>query len=99
MQGSVSLVDTESAHDSAAHGLHRTVHVRVGLEDPTHLAPLLRTDAGHVEMLHVHLRGDARVLELGLDAEEADAHAVDDLALAQEVPPAEREQPSVDLIE
>src|SRR5215208_5479378 len=84
-----SLVDPVPPHDSSAHRLHRTIHVRVRLEDPPHLAPLLRRNGGHVEVLDVHLRGHAGVLELRLDAEEAHAHAVDRLALAQEMPPAE----------
>ena len=54
---------------------------RVGLEDPAHLAAVLRPRFGGVEVLDVELRRDARVLVLGLDAEEADAHAVDDAAL------------------
>ena len=50
-----------------------------------------------VEVLDVERRRDPRVLVLGLDAEEADADAVDDPALAQEVPPAERQQPPLHL--
>src|SRR3954469_20809811 len=92
-----SLVDAVAPDDPAAHRLHGAVHVRVGLEDPAHLAPRLGRGRGHVEVLDVHLRRHAGVLELRLDAEEADADAVDRGALAQEVPPAERQQPAVHL--
>ncbi len=50
---------------------------------------------GRVEVLDVEQRRDAGVLVLGLDAEEADPHPVDVAALAQEVPPAQRQQPPV----
>src|SRR5919112_4562674 len=55
-----TLVDPVAADDPPAHGLHRAVHVRVGLQDPAHLAPGLRRGAGHVEVLDVHLGRDAR---------------------------------------
>src|SRR3954453_6157115 len=93
------FVDPETPHDTAAHRLHRAVHVRVGLEDPAHLAPLLPDPRGGVEVLDVERRGHARVLVLRLDAEEAHAHAVDRARPAQVVPPAERQQPPVHLLE
>src|SRR5918992_1627510 len=83
------FVHPEAAHDAAPHGLHRPVHVAVGLEDPAHLPPLLGRDRGHVEVLDVHRGRDPGVLELGLDAEEADPHPVHEPAAAQVVPPTE----------
>src|SRR5688572_5047644 len=66
------FIDPEAADDAPAHRLHRAVHVAVGLQDPAHLAPLLRRHIRHVEVLDVHRRGHAGVLELRFDAEEAD---------------------------
>src|SRR3954447_31271 len=85
------LVDAIAPHDAPVHRLHRAVHVPVGLEDPPHLAPCLRGELGHVEVLHVGRGGDAGVLEGGLDAQEADPPPVGQLPAAQEVPPAERQ--------
>src|SRR5687767_3635635 len=56
-----SLVDPVAPDDPSAHRLHGLVHVRVGLEDPAHLAPFLGRRRGHVEVLDVHLRRDAGV--------------------------------------
>src|SRR3954453_6618291 len=84
------FVDPETPHDPAPHRLHRPVHVAVGLEDPAHLAPLLRRARGGVEMLDVQGRRDAGVLVGVLDAEEPDPHPVHDRAPPEEVPPAER---------
>src|SRR5919106_3302956 len=53
------FVDPEAADDPSAHRLHRAVHVAVGLEDPAHLAPLLRRRGGHVEVLDVERGGHA----------------------------------------
>src|SRR3954469_19237392 len=89
------LIDTEAAHDPAAHSLHRAVHVAVGLEDPAHLAPRATRHGRLVEVLDVQRRRHTRVLIRRLDAEETHAHAVHDLVAAQEVPPAERQQAAV----
>src|SRR3954470_6733073 len=70
------IVDPEAADDAPAHRLHRAVHVAVGLEDPAHLAPLLRHARRGVEVLDVQRRRHARVLIGRLDAEEAHAHAI-----------------------
>src|SRR4051794_4025769 len=91
------FVDPETPHDAAPHGLHRAVHVLVGLEDPAHLAPLLRVPRGGVEMLDIQRRRDPRVLVGVLDAEEPDPHPVHDRAPPEEVPPAERQQAPVHL--
>src|SRR3954465_11711799 len=91
------FVDPETPDDPAAHRLHRPVHVLVGLEDPAHLAPLLRDTRGGVEMLDVERRRDPGVLVGVLDAEEAHADPVHDRRTAQEVPPAERQQAALHL--
>src|SRR3954468_16712474 len=80
------FVDPETPHDTAAHRLHRAVHVPVGLEDPAHLAPLLRDPRGGVEVLDVGRRGHARVLVGVLDAEEPAPDAIHDRRPPQEVP-------------
>src|SRR3954453_21245298 len=74
-----AFVDPETSHDAAAHRLHGAVHVAVGLEDPAHLAPLLRGARRGVEVLAVQGGGHAGVLVGRLDAEEADAQGVHDL--------------------
>src|SRR4051794_29837173 len=90
-----ALVDAIALDDPAVHRLHAAVHRPVRLEDPPHLAPLDRRARRNVEVLDVQRGGDAGVLVLGLDAEEADPHAVDDLLAPQVVPPAERQDPAV----
>src|SRR3954470_977916 len=91
----LALVDAVALDDPAVHRLHAAVHRPVRLEDPAHLAPLDPAARGHVEVLDVERGGDTGVLVLGLDAEEADPHAVDDLLAPQVVPPAERQDPAV----
>src|SRR3954453_11106645 len=66
------LVQAVALDDLAAHRLHAAVHGGVRLEDPAHLAALHDVARRFVEVLDVELRGDARVLVLGLDAERED---------------------------
>src|SRR3954467_8586371 len=98
-----ALEDPVGLHLAAVHGLHPAVHGAVGLEDPAHLAPLDGGPLGQIEVLDVERGGYAGVLVLGLDAQEAHAAAIDDLAPAQEVPPAEGQQapvhPAQDLVD
>src|SRR3954451_25043632 len=84
----IPFVDPETPDDPAAHRLHRAVHVLVGLEDPAHLAPLLRDARGGVEVLDVRRRRDPGGRVGVLDAGEAAPPAVHDRAPPQEVPPA-----------
>src|SRR4051812_14330149 len=91
----VLLVDAVALGDPAAHPLHGAVHRLVRLEDPAHLAARLRRLLGHVEVLAVEQPGDARVLELGPHAEEADAHLVDSRQLPEQLDAPERQQPAV----
>src|SRR3954454_17682454 len=56
------FVDPEASHNTAAHRFHRAVHVAVSLEDPAHIAPLLRNPRRGVEVLDVQRRRHARVL-------------------------------------
>src|SRR4051812_11902737 len=83
----VLLVHAVALGDLAAHALHRAVHGLVRLEDPAHLAAALGRLLGHVEVLAVEQAGHARVLPLGLDAQEADAHLVDPRQLPEELDP------------
>jgi hypothetical protein len=62
---------------------------RVRLQNPAHLAALLRGVLGSVEVHLVEASGDAGVLVGGLDAEREDAHRVDLLFLAQICEPSE----------
>src|SRR5829696_9322040 len=87
----IALVEPETAHDAAPHRLHRAVHVLVGLEDPAHLALLLRRHLGRVEMALVEARGDARVLPLRLDAEREHAYPVDLAPVPEELRPSDRQ--------
>src|SRR3954465_1351537 len=73
----VLLVNPVALGDLPAHALHGPVHGLVGLQDPAHLTAALGCLLGHVEVLAVEQPGHARVLPLGLDAEEADPHLVD----------------------
>src|SRR5215213_11989875 len=57
-----ALEHAKTSDHTAAHGLHGAVHVRVGLEDPAHLAAALRRLRRHVEVLDVELGGHAGVL-------------------------------------
>src|SRR5215211_4055983 len=91
----LSLVHAVALDDAATHRLHATVHGRVGLEYPAHLAALLPRRGGHPEVLGVQAGGHAGVLGGRQYPQEAHAHAVDELPLAQEAPPAERQQPAV----
>src|SRR3954466_10152569 len=95
----VLLVHPVALRDSPTHPLHGAVHGLVGLEDPAHLAALLRRLLRHVEVLPVQQRRNTGVLVLGLDAEEADSDLVDRAQLGQHADPAEREQPPVGLLE
>src|SRR3954463_9967138 len=93
------LVHPVALCDLAAHPLHRPVHGLVGLEDPAHLATGLGRLLGHVEVLAVEQPGHARVLELGLHAQEPDAHLVDPRQLQEQLDPAERQQAAVGALE
>src|SRR4051812_24108055 len=73
----VLLVHPVALRDPPAHPLHGAVHGLVGLKDPARLAPGLWGLLGHVEVLAVEQPGHARVLVLGLHAEEPDPHLVD----------------------
>src|SRR3954468_14877046 len=95
----IALLDAVFADDRAPPTLHGPVHRLVRLEDPPHLAALLRRPLGRVEVQLVEARGHPPVLPLALDAEGEDPHPVD-LALAQqEAQPPDREQPAVHLLE
>src|ERR1700722_3900724 len=93
----LALVHAIAAHDLAAHALHRAVHRLVDLQDPAHLAALLRRGFSCVEVHLVETGSDAGVLVLGLNAKREHAHRVDLLALAQSRYPAEWQQAAVQL--
>src|SRR4051812_39253103 len=78
------LVQPVALGDLAAHPLHGAVHCLVRPEDPAHLAPGRRRLLGHVEVLAVEQPRHARVLPLGLHAEEPDPHLVDPRQLPEE---------------
>jgi hypothetical protein len=62
-------------------------------------SPLQLRGLGGIEVLDVEECGHASVLILGFDTEEADLQTIGDLVSAQEMPPAERQEASVHLLQ